>query len=220
MFRKFLSYFIPVNILNQKSSINKSIEVTWNNGQLVLDTKNTNYSYGSLQRILKIGLQVIGFSKIREFQNILILGVAGGSVIKTLINEINYKGKITGVEIDSEIIGIANKYFNLDKIKNLEIIIEDASVFVKKSDQKFDLIVIDIFQDNFMPFFLFDEDFVISTTKILSKNGFIIFNTMVTKKSEEERNLEYISFFDEHVYEISKISKLERFNELLIIKKL
>jgi spermidine synthase len=220
MFRKFLSYFIPVNILNQKSSINKSIEVTWNNGQLVLDTKNTNYSYGSLQRILKMGLQEIGFNKIREFENILILGVAGGSVIKTLVNEINYKGKITGVEIDSEIIAVANKYFALNEIKNTEIIIEDASVFVKKSDQKFDLIVIDIFQDNFMPFFLFDEDFVISTTKILSKNGFIIFNTMLGKKSEEERNLEYISFFDEHLYEISKISKLEKFNELIIIKKL
>ncbi len=220
MFRKFLSYFIPVNILNQKSLINKSIEVTWNNGQLVLDTKNTNYSYGSLQRILKIGLQEIGFNNIREFENILILGVAGGSVIKTLINDIHYKGKITGVEIDSKIIGIANKYFNLDKIKNLEIIIEDASVFVKNSTQQFDLIVIDIFQDNFMPFFLFDEDFAISTTKILSKNGFIIFNTMVTKKSEEERNLEYISFFDDNLFEISKISKLEKFNELIIIKKL
>jgi spermidine synthase len=220
MFRKFLSYFIPINVLNQKSSINKSIEVTWNNGQLVLDTKNTNYSYGSLQRILKMGLQEIGFSKIREFENILILGVAGGSVIKTLVNEINYKGKITGVEIDSEIIAVANKYFSLDKIKNTEIIIEDASVFAKKSDQKFDLIVIDIFQDNFMPFFLFDEDFVSSTTKILSKNGFIIFNTMVTKKSEEVRNLEYISFFNDTLFEISKISKLEKFNELIIIKKL
>ncbi len=45
MFRKLLSYFLPINILTQKSAINKSIEVTWNNGELVLDTENTNYSY-------------------------------------------------------------------------------------------------------------------------------------------------------------------------------
>ncbi len=220
MFQKFLSYFIPINILNQKSLINKSIEVNWNNGQLVLDTKNTNYSYGSLQRILRMGLQEIGLSKIREFDKILILGVAGGSVIKTLVNEIGYKGKIIGIEIDPEIIEIANEYFNLNKIKSLEIIIEDAVSFVENSKQLFDLIVIDIFQDNFMPFFLFDEEFAFSTAKILSKNGHIIFNTMVTKKSEEVRNLEYISFFDENLFEISKISKLEKFNELIIIKKL
>lgn len=40
---------------------------------------------------------------------------------------------------------------------------------------------------------------------------------MVSKKKEEERNLEYISFFDEHLF---KISKLEKFNELIIIRKL
>ncbi len=219
MFRKFLSYFFPINILNQKSIINKSLEVTWNNGELVLDTKNTNYSYGSLQRILKTGLQNIGFDIIKDFDTILILGVAGGSVIKTLVNDVKFKGKITGVEIDPDIIQIANTYFDLNAIKNLEIIIDSAEVFVRNETHKFDLIIIDIFQDNFMPFFLFDEEFAHSTAKLVSKNGYIIFNTMVMKKSEEERNLEYISFFDADLFEISKLSKLEKYNELIIIKK-
>jgi hypothetical protein len=42
------------------------------------------------------------------------LGV-GGSVIKTLVDEIKFKGSITGVEIDPEIIKIT--YFKLDEIK-------------------------------------------------------------------------------------------------------
>ena len=56
MFRRLLSYILPVNVYQKNSVISKSIEVNWNNGQLVLDSKNTNYSYGSLQRILRIGL--------------------------------------------------------------------------------------------------------------------------------------------------------------------
>jgi hypothetical protein len=57
--------------------VSKSIEITWTNGELVLDSK-TNYSYGSLQRILRLGLKSIGFDKIIKMNHVLILGVAGG----------------------------------------------------------------------------------------------------------------------------------------------
>jgi hypothetical protein len=62
--------------------VSKSIEITWTNGELVLDSENTNYSYGSLQRILRLGLKSIGFDKIIKMNHVLILGVAGGSVVK------------------------------------------------------------------------------------------------------------------------------------------
>ena len=86
MLKKLFSYIIPITVLKQKSAVSQSIEVTWANGELVLDSKNTNYSYGSLQRILKKGLQKIGFERIKSMNHILVLGVAGGSVIKTLVN--------------------------------------------------------------------------------------------------------------------------------------
>ena len=70
MFAKLFSFFIPVTIHKKKSAVSNTIEVTWNNGQLVLDSKNTNYSYGSLQRILRKGLKYIGFERIRKFDTI------------------------------------------------------------------------------------------------------------------------------------------------------
>ena len=59
MIAKFLSYFIPINVYKKNSAVSKTLEVTWNNGELVLDSMNTNYSYGSLQRILRKGLKYI-----------------------------------------------------------------------------------------------------------------------------------------------------------------
>ena len=102
MIKKIFSYLIPIKIYETKSALSKSIEVTWTNGELVLDSENANYSYGSLQRILRLGLKNIGYEKIVPMNHILVLGVAGGSVIKTLVDEIKYKGKITGVEIDPD----------------------------------------------------------------------------------------------------------------------
>ncbi len=121
MLKKLFSYLIPIKIFKVNSSLSKTIEVTWANGELVLDSENTNYSYGSLQRILRKGLKHIGFEKIAMMEHVLVLGVAGGSVIKTLADEIHFEGQITGVDIDSDIIKIANEYFKLDEIKNLNI---------------------------------------------------------------------------------------------------
>ena len=219
MLRKLFSYFIPINVYKKKSSISETIEVTWNNGELVIDSKNTNYSYGSLQRILRKGLKYIGFERIRKFDNILILGVAGGSVIKTLVDEVKFKGKITGVEIDKDVVEIANKYFKLNEIKNLELIVDDAFEFVLKTKDKYDLIIIDIFQDTTMPDFLFETYFINRINFLTKKDGFILFNTMVINEKNRIRNLDYKKKFDAN-YSIRMYPKVETHNELFTIKKL
>ena len=219
MFRKLFSYFIPLNVYKKNSTFSHRLEVTWTNGELVLDSQSTNYSYGSLQRILRKGLKYIGFERIRNFENILVLGVAGGSVIKTLVDEIKFKGKIIGVEIDKEIIEIANSYFNLDKIANLQIVIDDAFEFVLKTKDKYDLIIIDIFQDTKMPNFLFEDFFINRVNFLLNENGFILFNTMVINKGNEERNTLYKNKFNEN-YSLRMYPKVETHNELFTIKKL
>lgn len=219
MLKKLFSYLIPVNVFKQKSSISKSIEISWNNGELVLDSENTNYSYGSLQRILRKGLKFIGYQKIKPMSQILVLGVAGGSVIKTLVTEIGCNGKITGVEIDSKIIEIANQYFELNKIPNLEIVIDDAFEFVLKTKEKYDLIVIDIFQDTKMPNFLFEKFFIARIGFLLKIDGFILFNTMILTEKDNERNQKYIQEFSELLYTVKTYPRVEQHNELIIIEK-
>jgi 2-polyprenyl-3-methyl-5-hydroxy-6-metoxy-1,4-benzoquinol methylase len=220
MIKKFFSYLIPIKIYQAKSALSKSIEVTWANGELVLDSENTNYSYGSLQRILRLGLKNIGYDKIVPMEHILVLGVAGGSVIKTLVDEIKFQGKITGVELDSEIIKVANTYFKLDEVKNLEIIIDDAFEFVLKTKDKYDLIIIDIFQDTTMPNFLFETFFTNRVCFLLKNNGFILFNTMLLNESQNVRNKKYVSEFYKNQFKIRTISRIEDHNELIVIEKL
>lgn len=219
MLRKILSYFIPVNILKRDSAISQRLEVTLNNGKLVLDSKNTNYSYGSLQRILRKGLQYIGFERIRGFQNVLVLGVAGGSVIKTLADDIGFKGIITGVEIDPKVIALANTYFGLDKVENCNVIITDAFEYVLKCTEKYDLIIIDIFKDTVMPNFLFEDFYIQRVNDMLNVNGFILFNTMTLTEKDKERNVRYRQAFNEN-FSVRMYPKVEDHNELFTIKKL
>ena len=219
MIKRLLSFLLPVKIHQKKSVYSKNLEVTWNNGYLVLDSENTNYSYGSLQRVLKKGLKYIGYDRIRNFQSILVLGVAGVSVIETLKKEIKFEGQITGVEIDPVVVELATKYFGLGKYNNVSIVIDDAFEFVLKSKEKYDLIIIDIFQDTTMPNFLFEDFFINRINFLLKVNGFILFNTMVLNKNDSERNFDYRNKFDSN-YSVRLYPKIEEHNELFTIKKL
>lgn len=219
MIQKFFSYIIPIKIFKKKSARSKIIEVTWANGELVLDSENTNYSYGSLQRILRYGLRNIGYDKILEMDHILLLGVAGGSVVKTLVDEIEYKGKITGVEIDPDMIQIANQYFNLNEIKQLNLVIDDAFEFVLKTKDKYNLIIIDVFEDTNMPNFLFEKFFLDRICTLLKDDGFILFNTMILDEAHNVRNRKYISEVNPKLFTTKMLPRIEVHNELIIINK-
>ncbi|WP_374402245.1 spermidine synthase [Flavobacterium sp.] len=219
MIKRLLSFLLPVKIHQKKSVYSKNLEVTWNNGYLVLDSENTNYSFGSLQRVLKKGLKYIGYERIQNFNSILVLGVAGGSVIETLKKEIKFEGKITGVEIDADVIELATKYFGLGNYNNVSIVNDDAFEFVLKTKEKYDLIIIDIFQDTTMPNFLFEDFFINRINFLLNVNGFILFNTMVLGYQDRRRNVDYKNKFDTN-YSVRLYPKIEVHNELFTIKKL
>lgn len=220
MIKKWLSYIIPITIYEKKSSLSKNIEVTWNNGKLVIDSQNTNYSYGSLQKVLRSGLQSIGNENITKMNTVLVLGVAGGCIIKTLLDEFQFKGKITGVEIDDEITAIANQFFKLNEIANYTPISADAKVFVQNCKEQYDLIILDIFQDATIPDFLFEKTFVTNIKQLLQTNGFILFNTMNLDKYGVNKNKQFVSYFETSNYTIKEFKNIEVYNDLILVEKL
>lgn len=219
MLKRLLSYLIPLNVAQRKSGWSKNLEVNWNNGQLVLDSKNTNYSYGSLQRILRKGLKTIGFENVRPMQDILVLGVAGGSVIKTLVDEIGCRGRITGVEIDADVLELAQAYFGLQQIPNLELVVDDAFEFCLRTRKQYDLIIIDIFQDTHMPNFLFEQFFANRTGALMKPGGWLMFNTMLLEAAHEDRNKQYRSFWEAPSFTLRVLPRVEQHNEILIVYK-
>jgi len=216
--KKLLSYLYPIKIKELNSKRSGSLEITMVNGKLVMDAKNVNYSYGSLQKALKKGLLEIGITKLKKLESILVLGVAGGSVIQTLRNDLNIANPITGVEIDADTITLANEYFKLNEITNLDLQIADAFEFIKTSSQTFDLIIIDIFNDNEMPAELFQKPFWINTLNSLNKNGLCLFNSTITSAKEKQRNKRLQEDITPIFKKIKRI-KTQKINELFILEK-
>lgn len=208
---RLLSYLYPIT-KKIKSDISGDLEITWYNGKKHLNTENANYSYGSLQRILKFGLDKISLANVHS---VLILGLGGGSVIETLRNDFKYTQKITAVDIDPVVIEIANTEFNIIENEKLEIVCDDALNFVVQTDEQFDLIIIDLFIDITVPEVFLKLPFWEAIIKISATNGSILFNASL-EKSKSKAVIEIIDFLKTHFYKTEVYEKVNGTNRVII----
>ncbi len=176
MFQKLLSYFLPIKLKEYTSQKSGIVEVTLVDGKKVLDTKVSNYSYGSLQKNLHTGLNAAHFDK--NVRSVLVLGMGAGSVVQTIRENFQSNAQITLVEIDETIIEIARKEFDIERYGNLEIVHSDAFDYLEKTPEKFDFIIVDLFILDKIPVQFTEAISLKNIAQKLNKNGKLIYNTM------------------------------------------
>ncbi|WP_405574905.1 spermidine synthase [Winogradskyella sp. Asnod2-B02-A] len=209
--KRILSYIYPVT-KKITSKYSGELEITWYNGKKHLNSQNANYSYGSLQRILKFGLEKIELSKINS---ILVLGMGGGSVIKTLRNDCNYTNTIEAVELDPVIIEIAKTEFDISENKQLKIHCTDAYLFAEKNHKQFDLIIIDLYIDLSVPDKFLSTTFWNYILSSKSSKGSILFNASV-KDSNQEKIKTIIDYLKSKVFKVTVYNKVNNTNTVII----
>lgn len=110
-----------------------------------------------------------------EAGKVLILGLGGGSAAK-LVNKYWPNAKITGVDIDPVMINFGKKYLELDQLTNLKIVESDAIKFVSEQNEKYDLILMDIYTGAVIPEVFVGNEFLTKVKGLLSKKGIAAFN--------------------------------------------
>jgi len=212
--KNFLSYIIP-QTRKIKSDINGHLELTTINGKKILDSRNTNYSYGSLQRVMRFGL-----NKMQDFKpaNVLLLGLGGGCVIDLLRNEFDFEGKITSIELDKVVIDIAEAEFGHKSDNKLQIICDDALNFINTTKSKYDLIIVDLFIDTKIPDFCYTVNFWETISKLSPLNSYLIFNSSIDKSNTRINNKNPEEIISQY-YESTVYEKVEGHNELIISRK-
>lgn len=109
-------------------------------------------------------------------KRVLIVGVGGGTILHLL--SWKFPGlAITGVEIDPAIVGVARKFFDLGKIPNLNLVIEDGRKFVADyRGEPFDLSFIDAYLGGNFPLDFEEEEFLRQLRAITGPAGLIAIN--------------------------------------------
>jgi len=135
-----------------------------------------------LTHIWKTGLKNL-IPKAFKPKSVLLLGLGGGSNAK-LVSRFYKDAKITAVEIDSGMVDIARKFYRLDKIKNLEIVIGDALDYVMNLPEtpKFDIVLVDCFVGKYIPKKFENLEFV---AKLKTCSRFVLINRIYYQEHHE-----------------------------------
>ena len=110
-----------------------------------------------------------------DAKKILIIGLGGGSIPKKLQKEFPSL-EIDVVEIDPEVIQIAKSHFNVREGKNLRLHAQDGRIFLTRSANQYDIIMLDAYYSDAMPFHLATKEFFELAQKKLTPNGIIVAN--------------------------------------------
>ncbi len=93
-------------------------------------------------------------SKILQPENILEIGTFTGYATLCLAEGLQKNGKITTLDVNEELAYLPQKYFEESEFSNqIHFQIQDAKVFLKETDEIFDLVFIDADKENYVEYF-------------------------------------------------------------------
>ena len=189
---KYLKFLSSGKVIEKSASmLNGTLEVRKLGDVLMLNSANTNYSFGGLHRVFRKAFEKVSIAE-RDISNVLILGFGAGSVASILLEEYKISCKIRAVEKDPEVIRLGREYFDTQRYAGLEIIEADAEEFMRNEKLHYDLIIVDLYVDIEVPAFCHSLEFISALQSCLAEKGMIMFNKMLYnhKARQEAQELE------------------------------
>jgi spermidine synthase len=110
-----------------------------------------------------------------ESKKVLMIGLGGGS-ISTYLGRFMPDTAIDTIEIDRRVIEAAKKYFGLRASHRMRYLDGDGRVFLNRSKDVYDLILVDAYHGGYVPFHLLTKEFYALVKARLSPGGAAAFN--------------------------------------------
>jgi predicted membrane-bound spermidine synthase len=86
------------------------------------------------------------------------------------------ESKVTTIEIDPELVDIAESYFEYSSEPNEMLVSADARAYINKSSEKHNIVVIDVYGDISVPFSLLTREYGDAINRIVASDGVVIVN--------------------------------------------
>lgn len=125
-------------------------------------------------------------------KGVLLLGLGAGTMIHFLQEKLAKNSpRFTCVEIDKEIVDVAYKFFELEEVKNLKVICEDAYEVVANPNKygvegNFDCIIVDTYLGDICPDNIRTGIFLQNLLKLSQQETLLVFNKVVKKDQQHE----------------------------------
>lgn len=190
--------FWETNLLEEDESIYNYLQVKDTEDSLIL---STNVLFGVQSIMMKddtltgmyydyaLAAPVMAGIAEKDTSDLLVLGMGTGTYASQCMKY--FEGmRIEGVEIDEKITNLAHKYFELPETVNVTTY--DGRAYLQAVDKKYDVIMVDAYQDITIPFQMSSVEFFTMVKEHLKDDGVMVVN--MNMHSEEKGNInEYLA---------------------------
>jgi predicted O-methyltransferase YrrM len=121
-----------------------------------------------------------------DARRVLVLGLGGGSITKRFWRD--YPAvRVDTVEIDPVVFDVAKRYFALPSDSRLRNYTEDGRRFVQHTTETYDIVIIDAYTADALPFHLTTDEFFREIKKRLAPDGVVAYNVIGSIQGERSK---------------------------------
>ncbi len=113
--------------------------------------------------------------------DVLVIGSAGGTVARQFL--LAFNSSVDAVELDGALMGLGYKYFGLPK--EVDVFVDDGRRFVRNSNERYDVVVVDAFVPPYVPFHLATSEFFSELAERTGPNGMVLMNVPATDSGRQ-----------------------------------
>jgi spermidine synthase len=174
------------------------VSLRW--GRLQLSTANAIYSYADLYANFAETFARYRWTQ-HPVQDVLLLGLGLGSIPYLLERSHGQLCRYTAVEIDEVVIELAHDYVLSELSSPIETICGNALLAVEQLPKtSYDLICVDVFEDDKVPSAFETTEFLEATRRLLRPHGVLLFNRLAYSPSDREDSLRFYEDTFREVY--------------------
>jgi spermidine synthase len=119
-------------------------------------------------------------------QRALFIGLGGGSAPRRFHKD--YPGlAIDAAELDPEVVNVAKRYFLFQEDERMKVQAVDGRIFVNKTPQRYDMVFLDAYYADAIPFHMATREFLQELKHKLTPGGIVVSNIIGSVKGAESK---------------------------------
>ena len=146
-------------------------------------------------------------------QRVLFIGLGGGSAPRRFHRDYPTL-KIDAAELDPEVVSVAKRYFMFQESERMQVQAVDGRIFLQRTPHRYDVIVLDAYYADAIPFHLSTREFFQELKAKLTPTGILVSNIIGSVQGADSKLFRSIlktlqtEFLQTYVFPVDEVSNI------------